>query len=67
MRVQTTAESDSRRSCWWRTCWTGEYENFGLIGEEPDEIIGLGDIDEDVRFLAPGAPLALWAGVKVYF
>ena len=23
----------------------GEYENFGLIGEEPDEIIGLGDID----------------------
>ena len=45
----------------------GEYENFGLIGEEPDEIIGLGDIDEDVRFLAPGAPLALWAGVKVYF
>ena len=45
----------------------GEYENFGLIGEEPDEIIGLGDIDGDVRFLAPGAPLALWAGVKVYF
>ena len=45
----------------------GEYENFGLIGEEPDEIIGLDDIDEDVRFLAPGAPLALWAGVKVYF
>ena len=45
----------------------GEYENFGLIGEEPDEIIGLGDIDEDVRFLAPGAPRAFWAGVKVYF
>ena len=45
----------------------GEYENFGLIGEEPDEIIGLDHIDEDVRFLAPGAPLALWAGVKVYF
>ena len=45
----------------------GEYENFGLIGEEPDEIIGLDDIDEDVRFLAPGAPRAFWAGVKVYF
>ncbi len=45
----------------------GEYENFGLIGEEPDEIIGLDDIDDDVRFLAPGPPRALWAGVKVYF
>lgn len=45
----------------------GEYENFGLIGEEPDEVIGLDDIDKDVRFLAPGAPRALWAGVKVYF
>ena len=45
----------------------GEYENVGLIGEEPDEIIGLGDIDDDVRFLAPGPPRALWAGVKVYF
>ena len=45
----------------------GEYENFGLIGEEPDEIIGLDAIDEDVRFLAPGAPRAIWAGVKIYF
>ena len=44
-----------------------DYENFGLIGEEPDEIIGLDDIGSDVRFLAPGAPIALWAGVKVYF
>ncbi len=45
----------------------GEYENFGLIGEEPDEVIGLDAIDDDVRFLAPGAPRALWAGVKVNF
>ena len=45
----------------------GEYENFGLIGEEPDEVIGLDRIDDDVRFLAPGAPRALWAGVKVNF
>ena len=45
----------------------GEYENFGLIGEEPDEVIGLGGIGDDVRFLAPGAPRSLWAGVKVYF
>ena len=44
----------------------GKYENFGLIGEEPDEIIGLDDIDDDVRFLAPGAPRAIWAGVKFY-
>ncbi len=44
-----------------------EYENFGLIGEEPDEIIGLDDIGEDVRFLAPGAPRTVWAGVKAYF
>ena len=45
----------------------GEYENFGLIGEEPDEVIGLDAIGDDVRFLAPGAPRALWAGVKVNF
>ena len=44
----------------------GEYENFGLIGEEPDEIIGLDGIGDDMRFLAPGAPRAIWAGVKFY-
>lgn len=45
----------------------GRYENFGLIGEEPDEVIGLDGIGDDVRFLAPGAPRALWAGVKFSF
>ena len=45
----------------------GKYENFGLIGEDPDEVIGLDGIDDDVRFLAPGAPRALRAGVKVNF
>lgn len=44
-----------------------DYENFGIIGEEPNEIIGLEEIDDDVRFLAPGSPRALWAGVKFYF
>ena len=32
----------------------GNYENFGLIGEEPDEVVGLDDIGDDVRFLGPG-------------
>ena len=41
------------------------YENFGLIGEEPDEVVGLDDIGEDVRFLAPGIPRAAWLRVKL--
>lgn len=45
-----------------------DYENFGLIGEEPDEV--LGDACKgctDPRFLSPGAPTAVWGGVKVRF
>ena len=42
-----------------------DYENFGLIGEEPDEVVGLDDIGEDVRFLAPGAPRSAWLRVKL--
>ena len=40
-----------------------EYETFGLIGEEPDEIVGLDDIGDDVRFYAPGAPVSAWIGI----
>lgn len=42
-----------------------EYENFGLIGEEPDEVVGLDDIGEDVRFLGPGAPRSIRFGVTL--
>ena len=42
-----------------------EYENFGLIGEEPDEVVGLDDIGDDVRFLGPGAPRSIRLGVTL--
>ena len=45
----------------------GDYENFGLIGEEPDEVVGLDDIGEDPRFLGPGAPRSIHLGVKLGF
>ena len=44
-----------------------DYENFGLIGEEPDEVVGLDDIGDDVRFLGPGAPRSIHIGVKLKF
>ena len=44
-----------------------DYENFGLIGEEPDDIVGLNDIGDDVRFLAPGAPRSAWLRVRLAF
>ena len=44
-----------------------EYETFGLIGEEPDEVVGLHDIGDDVRFYAPGAPVSAWVGIKRRF
>lgn len=44
-----------------------EYENFGLIGEEPDEVIGLDEIGDDVRFYAPGAPVSGWIGIRRRF
>ena len=43
----------------------GEYENFGLIGEEPDEVVGLDDIADDPLFLGPGAPRSIHLGVKL--
>ena len=45
----------------------GDYETFGLIGEEPDEIVGLDDLGDDVRFYAPGAPASAWIGVRRRF
>ncbi|MDE0350206.1 MAG: TonB-dependent receptor [Gammaproteobacteria bacterium] len=44
-----------------------EYENFGLVGEEPDEVIGLDEIGDDVRFYAPGAPVSAWVGIRRRF
>ena len=45
----------------------GDYENFGLIGEEPDEVVGLDDIGDDVRFLGPGAPRSIRLGVTLVY
>ncbi len=42
-----------------------EYETFGVIGEEPGEVL-LNDF-EDPRFLGPGAPRAGWMGVRASF
>lgn len=41
-----------------------DYETLGLIGEEPDEIVGLDDLGDDVRFFAPGVPRSVWAGIR---
>ncbi|HEY9181901.1 MAG TPA: TonB-dependent receptor [Gammaproteobacteria bacterium] len=41
-----------------------EYATFGVLGE-PDEV--LGDDFEDPSFLGPGAPRAVWAGVRFSF
>ncbi|MDE0423005.1 MAG: TonB-dependent receptor [Gammaproteobacteria bacterium] len=45
----------------------GNYENFGLIGEEPDEVVGLDDIGDDPRFLGPGAPRSIRLGVTLVY
>jgi len=41
-----------------------DYETFGVFGE-PDEV--LGDAFENPRFVSPGAPRALWVGVRISF
>ena len=45
----------------------GDYENFGLIGEGPNEVVGLDDIAADARFLGPGAPRSIRLGVTLGF
>lgn len=42
-----------------------DYENFGLLGEDPDEIISLAD--DRPYFLGVGAPRAAWVGLKARF
>ena len=41
-----------------------EYENFGLLGEEPDEIID-NLADNRPRFLGAGAERGVWAGFRL--
>lgn len=41
-----------------------EYENFGLLGEEPDEILSNLN-DNRPRFLGAGAERGVWAGFRV--
>ena len=38
-----------------------DYETFGLLGEPGDVLSGA----SDPRFLGPGAPLGVWAGVEL--
>ena len=47
-----------------------DYENFGLVGEEPSEVDVIADRypdAEDPRFLAPGAPVSVWVGMRLHF
>ena len=41
-----------------------EYENFGLLGEDPSEAID-GLTDNRPRFLGAGAPRGVWAGIRI--
>ena len=41
-----------------------EYENFGLLGEEPDEVIDNLN-DNRARFLGAGAERGVWAGFRL--
>ena len=43
-----------------------DYENFGLLGEDPDEI--LPDLEDDrPLFLGVGAPRAAWIGLRLRY
>ncbi|MDP6183104.1 MAG: TonB-dependent receptor, partial [Gammaproteobacteria bacterium] len=41
-----------------------EYENFGLLGEDPSEVID-GLTDNRPRFLGAGAERGVWAGIRL--
>ncbi len=43
-----------------------EYESFGLLGEEPDEVIDF-LTDNTPVFLGAGAPRAAWVGARISF
>ena len=43
-----------------------EYENFGLLGEDPDEVIDFLSNDSPV-FLGAGAPRAAFIGARIRF
>ncbi len=45
-----------------------DYENFGLLGEEPSEVeVPLFEDFEDPTFVGPGAPIAGFVGARVSF
>jgi len=41
-----------------------DYENFGLLGEDPSEVLG-GLVDTRGRYLGAGAPRGVWAGLRI--
>lgn len=43
-----------------------DYENFGLIGESPEEVLPALE-DNSPRFLGSGSPRAAWAGIRISF
>ena len=42
-----------------------DYQNFGLIGEEPNEIVGLEHLNDDPRFHGVGAPIGAWIKLRI--
>ena len=43
-----------------------KYYSFGLLGEEPDEVVGLEHLSDN-RFYGPGSPRGVWLGLRATF
>ncbi|MEL0083852.1 MAG: TonB-dependent receptor, partial [Gammaproteobacteria bacterium] len=44
-----------------------DYETFGIVGEDPDEVVGLGGIDDSPLFFGPAPGRAAFVTVKAEF
>ncbi len=42
-----------------------DYETFGVVAENPSEVLGSGY--DDARFLSPAPPLGIWAGIRLSY
>ena len=43
-----------------------KYYSFGLLGEEPDEVVGLEHLSDN-RFYGLGSPRGVWLGLRATF
>ena len=43
-----------------------EYYSFALLGEEPDEVVGLEELSDN-RFYGPASPRGVWLGLRTIF